>query len=49
MMIFQEKIPPPLAVLADKEQKLATESLASDDRWIKNIIDGLTGILREKQ
>jgi hypothetical protein len=49
MMIYQEKIPPPVSPLTNKEQKLITETLASDDRWIKNFIDGLAGILREKQ
>jgi hypothetical protein len=48
MMISQEKIAPPVAQLTDEEQKLIAESLARDDRWIKNLIDGLAGILREK-
>jgi hypothetical protein len=42
MMIYQEKIAPPVTV---KEQKLIAETLASDDRWIKNLIAGLAGIL----
>jgi hypothetical protein len=49
MMIYQEKIPPPVALLAHEEQKHIAQSLANDDRWVKNLIDGLTGILREKQ
>jgi hypothetical protein len=50
MMIYQEKIPPPAALPVDEGQaKLIAESLANDDRWIKHLIDGLAGILREKQ
>jgi hypothetical protein len=49
MMIYQEKIPPPVALLTDKEHTLIAESLVNDERWIKNFIDGLTSILREKQ
>jgi hypothetical protein len=49
MMIFIEKIerPPPLFQVTDEEaiSKLA-ERLAQDDRWVKNLIDGLAGILR---
>jgi hypothetical protein len=26
---------------------LIAESLANDDRWVKNLIDGLAGILRD--
>jgi hypothetical protein len=48
MMVYQEKIPPPVALPADEEQmKLIAESLANDDRWVKNLIDGLAGILRD--
>ena len=49
MMVYQEKIPAPVAPLTDEEQKLAAESLANDDLWIERFIDGLAGILREKQ
>jgi hypothetical protein len=49
MMIYQEKIPPPVALATDEELKLIAESLANDERWIKNFIDGLNGILRKKQ
>jgi hypothetical protein len=48
-MIYQEKIPPPVAVPTDEELRLIAESLANDERWIKNFIDGLTGILKKKQ
>jgi hypothetical protein len=48
MMVYQEKIPPPLDPPPDEEQmKLIAESLANDDRWVKNLIDGLAGILRD--
>jgi hypothetical protein len=48
MMIFTEKIerPPPLPLTNEEQMKLIAESLASDDRWIRNLIDGLAGILR---
>jgi hypothetical protein len=48
MMIFMEKIePPPLVQVTDEEiiSKMA-ERLAQEDRWVKNLIDGLAGILR---
>jgi hypothetical protein len=50
MMVYQEKIapPPPLALLtAGKQLQLKIEALASDDRWVKDIIDGLAGVLRD--
>jgi hypothetical protein len=48
MMVYQEKIPPPPDPAPDEEQiKLIAELLASDDRWVKNLIDGLAGILRD--
>jgi hypothetical protein len=48
MMVYQEKIAPPANPPPDEEQvKLISESLASDDRWVKNLIDGLAGILRD--
>jgi hypothetical protein len=49
-MIYQEKIPPPGPLPLDEDEtKLVAESLANDDRWVKNLIDGLAGILRDKQ
>jgi hypothetical protein len=48
MIVYQEKIAPPPALPPDEEQiELIAESLASDDRWVKNLIDGLAGILRD--
>jgi hypothetical protein len=48
MMVYQEKIAPPARHPPDEEQmKLNAESLARDDRWVKNLIDGLAGILRD--
>jgi hypothetical protein len=48
MMIFLEKIaPPPLLVqVPDEEISKLAERLAQEDRWVKNLIDGLAGILR---
>jgi hypothetical protein len=49
MMIFMEKIePPPLIVHVMDEDMISkmAERLAQEDRWVKNLIDGLAGILR---
>jgi hypothetical protein len=50
MIIFTEKIapPPPITVAPDEAviRKLA-EDLLQDDRWVKNLIDGLAGVLRD--
>jgi hypothetical protein len=44
MMVYQEKIaPPPPPPLTDEEQTNAT---ADENRWVKNLIDGLAGTLR---
>lgn len=46
MFIEREDAPPPL--LTDGDQlKLKNDPLASDDRWVKSIIDGLAGVLRD--
>jgi hypothetical protein len=48
MMIYQEKIPPPLAPLNDDAQKkLRMEAIASEDRWVENFIDRLAGLIRD--
>jgi hypothetical protein len=49
MMIYQEKIAPSAHPPPDEERtKLIAESLVrDDDRWVKNLIDGLAGILRD--
>jgi hypothetical protein len=45
MMIYQEKIAPPLAALTEEEEmKLKRESIAREDRWVRNIIDRLADI-----
>ena len=48
MMVFMEKIDPPrpVSLHGEEQVKLLAEQL-SDDRWIKNLIDGLSGILRD--
>ena len=49
MMIYQEKIAPPLVPLTDDEQmKLKLESIASEDRWVRKFIDRLAGIDRHR-
>ena len=49
MMIYQEKIaPPPAPLTADEEQmKLIAEAIADEDRWVKNFIDRLVGVVRD--
>lgn len=47
MMIFMEKIaPPPLVQVPDEEIRKLAERLTQDDRWFKNLIAGLAGVLR---
>jgi hypothetical protein len=50
MIAFTEKVEPsrPARALSDEEAmgKLA-EQLVQDDHWVKNLIDGLAGILRD--
>ncbi len=48
MMIYQEKIAPPLPALTDDEQmKIIRKSIADEDRWVKSFIDQLAGIVRD--
>ena len=49
MMIYQEKIAPPLPIrLTDDEQiKVIAEALAEEDRWVKDFIDRLAGLVRD--
>jgi hypothetical protein len=48
MMIYQEKIAPLLAPLSEEEQmKLITDSIASEDRWVKDFIERLAGVIRD--
>jgi hypothetical protein len=48
MTVYQERIAPPLVPLADEEQmKLIKELIADEDRWVKNFVDLLAGVVRE--
>jgi hypothetical protein len=47
MFIERDDPPPPPPPTDDDQLKLKNEALASDDRWVKNMIDGLTGVLRD--
>lgn len=49
MMVLSEQIdpPPPLPVTHEERLKARIEALASDDLWVRNLIDGLAGDLRE--
>ena len=51
MILFTEKIapPPPIIAVVPAEEairKLA-DDLVQDDRWVKRLIDGLAGVLRD--
>jgi hypothetical protein len=50
MTVFIEKIeppPPPLVPLTAEEQLKLQFEVASDDLWVKNLIDGLAGVIRD--
>jgi hypothetical protein len=48
MIIYHEKIAPPLAPLNDDEQeKVRMKAIASEDRWVENFIDRLAGVIRD--
>jgi hypothetical protein len=48
MIIYQEKIAPPLAPPNDDEQKkVRMEAIASEDRWVENFVDRLAGVIRD--
>ncbi len=55
MILFTQKIDPPppiIAVVLDEEarrkRKLA-DALVQEDLWVKNLIDGLAGVLRDQK
>ena len=48
MMVYREKIAPPLAPLSDEEQVASlAEALAREDRWVESFIARLTDTIRE--
>jgi hypothetical protein len=49
MMIFMEKIAPPLPIPLTKEEqlKVTTEAVERENRWVKDFIDNLAGIVRD--
>ena len=49
MMVYQEKIAPPLTPPGEAEQmKLTTDAISSEDVfWIRNFIDRLAGVIRD--
>jgi hypothetical protein len=48
MIVYQEKIAPPLAPLSEEEQtKLRMDAIASDDRWVENFVARLAGTVRD--
>jgi hypothetical protein len=47
MMIYQEKIAPPLVPLTEDEQwKLRLAAIESEDLWVRNFIERLAGVVR---
>ena len=50
MIVFQEKTRPPMIPLTKEEQtKLELEAQESEDRWVKNFIDRLAGVVRNEK
>ena len=51
MILFMVKIapPPPINAVVPDEAKIRklAEDLLQDNRWVKRLIDGLTGVLRD--
>ena len=48
MMVYREKIAPPLNPLTDDEQmKIIRKSIADEDSWVKSFIDSLAGDVRD--
>jgi hypothetical protein len=50
MMLYQEKIPPPLARLSEEEQmKSETQAVTREDRWAKGLIARIAVVIRDIQ
>jgi hypothetical protein len=50
MMVYSEKIPPPLPLLTDEERnKLRLEAVERENLWVKNFIGHLAGIARDSE
>lgn len=48
MIIYQEKITPPLVSLTDDEQmKLIVESAVNEESWVTSFIDRLADAIRD--
>jgi hypothetical protein len=48
MMVYQEKIAPPLAPLTDEQQvALLVEALVDEDRWVDGFLARLTDTIRD--
>jgi hypothetical protein len=43
MMVYQETIAPPLPLTDEEQTKL--KAIAAEDRWVKNFIDRLAGVV----
>jgi hypothetical protein len=49
MMIYQDKISPPLVPSDEEQMKLVTEAIASEDRWAKGLVGRIALVIREIQ
>jgi hypothetical protein len=47
MMVYQEKIAPPLPLADEGQTKIRLKATADEDRWVKNFIDRLAGVVRD--
>ena len=50
MMVFMEQIEPPPPLVSptvDEQLQLRLEAIAEEDRWVKNFIDRLAGVIQE--
>jgi hypothetical protein len=48
LMMYMEKIKPPPVPLTDEERsQVIQEAIESENRWVKDFIDRLAGIVRD--
>jgi hypothetical protein len=45
MMVYQETIAPPLPLPLTDEEQTKLKAIAAEDRWVKNFIDRLAGVV----
>jgi hypothetical protein len=47
MIVYREKIAPPVALSDGEQTKLQKELAASEDRWVEDFINRLAGVVRD--